>query len=88
MAAKCKKMTNAILDAIAYVLFYIVGFVMSIIWRVRLVYTDPSAVEAMKKGAVLIADHKSHMDGFFVPVMLFPVRVHVLITRKWYNKNY
>ncbi len=83
-----KKAGNAVIDAVANVLFYIVGFIMSIIWRVRLVYTDPTTVDAMKKGAVLIADHKSHMDGFFVPVMLFPVRIHVLITRKWYNKRW
>lgn len=88
MTDKLKKAGGALLDASANMLFFIVGFVMRILWRGRVIYTDPAARDEMKRGAVLIADHKSHMDGFFVPIMLFPIKVRVLITRKWYDKKF
>lgn len=83
-----KKLGNAILTALIYLLAFLLSIFMRLLYRGQVKYTDQSAKQAMKQGAVLIANHKSHKDGFFIPMLLFPRRVFVLVTRKWYDKRF
>ncbi|MCD7773135.1 MAG: 1-acyl-sn-glycerol-3-phosphate acyltransferase [Ruminococcus sp.] len=83
-----EKIGNAILTALIYLIASISSLFMRLLYRGRVKYTDPSAKQVMKQGAVLIANHKSHKDGFFLPMLLFPRRVFVLVTRKWYDKRF
>ncbi len=88
MKKKMKRAGGIFLDALMQMVFYVVGFIMRLLYLGRVEYTDPSAKEAMRKGAVLIANHVSHKDGFFVPIMLPFQKVYVLVTSKWYNKRF
>ncbi|MCD8220100.1 MAG: 1-acyl-sn-glycerol-3-phosphate acyltransferase [Ruminococcus sp.] len=82
-----KNVWNAIFIGIMHGIFFLFGIGVRLIYRGRIVYTDPAAKAAMQHGAILIANHKSHKDGFFVPQMLWRKKVYVLVTSKWYNKK-
>ncbi|MCD8391578.1 MAG: 1-acyl-sn-glycerol-3-phosphate acyltransferase [Firmicutes bacterium] len=84
---RLKKLGGAVLTGAVYALFFLPAVVMRIMYRGRVVYIDKTVKSTMKQGAVLIANHKSHADGFFVPMMLFPLRVCTVVTRKWYDKR-
>lgn len=88
MAKFFKKVKEGVLTALVHAIYFILGVVMRIIYIPHVEYKDPAAKEAMKSGAVLIANHKSHKDGIFVPKMLFGTKTYVLVTRKWYDKKY
>lgn len=88
MMKRLKKFGNAVLTGIIRVLLLLPAILMRILYRGHIIYTDPKVKDDMKRGAVLICDHKNHLDGFFAPMMLFPRKVYVLITRKWYDKKF
>ncbi len=83
-----KKAGSGVLNGLVHIFTFILRLVMYIIYLPKVEYTDPKAREAMKNGAVLIANHTSHKDGFFVPQLLLHTKTYVLITRKWYDKKF
>ena len=66
--------------------FFVWGCFMRILFPTRLVYEDPSVKPLLRQGVLLIANHQSHMDGFFIPQRLSRSKMYVLVTRKWYDK--
>ena len=82
-----RKIGNAILTGLLHAVFFLWGGVTRLLYFPRVEWTDKSAKDAMKQGAILISNHKSHKDGFLIPQMLPAKRIYVLVTRKWYDKK-
>lgn len=78
---------DSIFTGIMHFIFFLSGIGVRLLYRGRIVYTDPAAKTAMQEGTILIANHQSHKDGFFVPQMLWRKKIYVLVTSKWYNKK-
>ncbi len=83
-----KRIGSIIFTGVMHMVFFMFGVGVCILYRGRVLFTDPAAKAAMKQGAILIANHISHKDGFFVPHMLFPRKIYTVVTNKWYRKKF
>ncbi len=68
-------------------IFFLWGLINRILYPTKIVYKDKESKVAMEKGAILIANHQSHKDGFIIPQILPGKKIYVLVTRKWYDKK-
>ena len=58
---------------------------MRLIYRPRLIFVGEGAREALAAPCVIISNHKTHMDGTFLPLALRR-RVTTFVARDWYEK--
>ena len=84
---RLKRIGDALIGGLLRAVFFLWGGVTRLLYLPRVVYTDPSVKKTMKRGAILIANHTSHKDGFFIPQMFPLLGMRVLFTRKWYDKK-
>lgn len=62
-----RKIGNAILTGLLHAVFFLWGGVTRLLYFPRVEWTDKSAKDAMKQGAILISNHKSHQGRLLYP---------------------
>ncbi|MCC8112089.1 MAG: 1-acyl-sn-glycerol-3-phosphate acyltransferase [Ruminococcus sp.] len=82
------KIWEGILAGVAHMVIALLGVIMRVLYPGQVIFNDSASKVAIKQGAILIANHTSHKDGFFAPKMLSKRKVYVLVTRKWYDKKF
>lgn len=88
MMKSLKRAADAVCTGVLCAVFLLWGCAMHLLYLPRVIYTSPEAKRQIGRGgAILIANHQSHKDGFFVPQVLFRLSPYVLVTRKWYDKK-
>ncbi len=75
------------IKAFWHFVFFVWGIINRIIFPTRIIYKDKNTKKIIKNGAILIANHQSHKDGFVIPQILPGRTAYVLVTRKWYDKK-
>lgn len=77
-----------VFNAITRFAFPVWGLWNKFCYMPKLMWESPEAKKTLKEGGnIIIANHKSHKDGSFIPQMLGINSTAILVTRKWYDKK-
>ena len=84
-----KRTGSAIVHGIIHFIYFIWSVADLIIFLPKIEYEDEESKRLMNSDTpcILIGNHTSHNDGFFVPQALFKKKMYVLVTNKWYGKK-
>lgn len=82
-----KKTGHSILSVVIHIAYKIWTLFTWIIYRPKITYMEGADRKMLKSPCILIANHTCHKDGSFVPQALHRIKMHVLVTSKWYDKK-
>ncbi len=82
-----KKTGHSILSIVIHIAYKIWTLFTWILYRPKITYMEGADRKMLKSPCILIANHTCHKDGSFVPQALHRIKMHVLVTSKWYDKK-
>lgn len=82
-----KKTGHSILSVVIHIAYKIWTLFTWILYRPKITYMEGADRKMLKSPCILIANHTCHKDGSFVPQALHRIKMHVLVTSKWYDKK-
>lgn len=82
-----RKIGSGLVSALVFGGYWVWNAVMHLLYRPRIVFAGENAKAALKAPCVLISNHKSHMDGAFLPLCLRRFSPSTFVARDWYDRK-